>query len=72
MTTNAKDSLIVALLCCVCVLGTYVYLQEPKPGCGCDPSPILKKLDEIDGKLSSRRGGSPAGSPVGNPALGSQ
>src|SRR5690606_22552580 len=62
---NARDSINIVLLCLVCVLGTYVYVTD-RPSCKCDQSSVLKRLDDLDSKLSKRIG-SPAGSPVGSP-----
>lgn len=65
MFSDVRDSVNVVLLCLVCVLGTYVYVTD-RPSCNCDQSAVLKKLDELNSKIS-QRGGNPSGSPVGSP-----
>lgn len=69
MTVSHKDTLLVVLLCIVCVLGTYVYLSQPNAGCHCDNATVISKLDLINSKISgTHRVGTPVGSPLGSPA----
>ena len=67
MFNNSKDTMIVALMCAVCILGTYVYLSKTDVKCSCDHASIVKRLNDVESRLT-RPIGNPTGSPLGSPA----